>query len=75
MWTAARDNYVCIRGGCAREHFGLEFAREMSVVCGGIIDQRVYTVNTPAPGDCHIWKVLITGNEYLQFFEQKTTKT
>ena len=26
----------CSRGGCARKHFGLKFAREMSVVCGGM---------------------------------------
>ena len=25
-----------LRGGCAREHFGLKFAREMYVVCGGM---------------------------------------
>ena len=25
---------IDLRGGCAREHFGLEFTREMSVVCG-----------------------------------------
>ena len=35
----------CSRGGCAREHFGLKFAREMSVLCGGM-QLKVGTVKT-----------------------------